>query len=1123
MKLKFSLLSILLALIFNHSIFAQTDQGVCGHEQDQMEYWKQNPSAYADFQELLKSARNFDTKNGKKRVKFIIPVVFHVIHNDGSENIDDESIIKQLKVLNDDFQLLNSDTSSIDPAFKDLIANCNFEFRLATIDPKGNCTTGINHIKSFLTENSSSFGKLNQWNRSKYLNIWIVKSFPAIPNGEILGKAFLPSDVRFSLFYADGVTVLSKEVVGSTRTLTHEVGHYLGLQHTFNSINNVNKTGEDCGDDDIFDTPRTKGGAYNSSMSCTNGATNAYTEACDINKFSETNEFSGITTNSGKKDVNTILGKINSFFLNIIVGNYTTDTTNFINTLPKGAQFLFKTKNISTASSSKVKVDYSDWSVGTVNGETLSSKFSQVVDTTKYYEITYKSSYSNSTDIKGISFVASRNKEGVRSITVRSSADNFKSNLNLVKFLEKNISNINNVANYKSDSLSDNQLVFHVNNPEGFTDLRDGKTVTFRLYGWNSENKTGTFGIESVFLLADSSKINLSRTTAVGVGENSTKPNSFAFNSWDLGANDKEITQSNMKGAINLNKYYEFKVTAKKRKLISLDSICFYINRNDKGVRNIEIRSSIDNFKTPISTISKNTKIASVTGNKIFIIKDTTLGVNVRVNTTLASFKNIRDNNNIFFRIYGYNSEDVSGTLEIDSLKIYGIGSTIENFQNYMDYSKCPTMFTKEQASLMTSILALPQSIRNNLHSEQNLVKTGTDVLRPVVCKPVPYFTYNITNVCKGSLVTFRDKSWSSKATSRVWYFQDGKPSTDTSANPKVIFDTIPGYKKVSLHIKNSVGEDSLVINNAIFVSPEIAEISDLFSHNFDNGNLSDWLIVNQEDNFAKFQIGNGRRTTKGLKLNNFKDISNSTPDDIDNLLYFQRLGGSKDALISPSIDFSKLSNSNLNFDYSYATTSFYDSLITEKIEVSYSTNCGRSWIPFHTICYSDLVSKTKSTSKELITAGIYSGKEFIPNSDDVWKTANIDLATIESNSSDTRVRLKIEFTASSSSNNLYIDNINLTGLVNIQDNPLNEMNFNIIPNPTSNDKGINIEYIGNEKPVTFELIDLQGKILTKEINTNTNGTISHSLKITNQLQAGYYTLKISQGEYISIKKLIIQ
>lgn len=1117
MKLNFAFLSILIALVFNQSVFAQGNKNFCGHDQDQMQYWKENPQAYEDFQELLKSARNFESINGKKRAKFIIPVVFHVIHNDGTENIDDEFIVKQMQVLNKDFQLLNSDTSNVDPAFKDLIGNCNFEFRLATIDPKGNCTTGIEHIKSFLTENTNSYSKLNQWNRSKYLNIWVVKSFPPIATGEVLGRAYLPFAVNGSLFYADGVTVLAKEIVKGSRTLTHEVGHYLGLQHPFNSISNDNKTGVDCGDDGVFDTPRTKGSAYN----CSTGATNTFKAACDLNPFVETNEFSGISLNSGKIDYNSTIGKQNKYQLNIIVGNYTTDTTNYINTFPKGSSFLFKVKNLSSASSSKIKIEYSNWAVGAINGESETSNFSQIVDTTKYYEITYESSKGNSIDIKGLNLVAYRNREGVRSLTVRTSVDNFKDNLTL-STESKFINNINNVANIKLDTIVNNDLNFYVKDPTKFTDLRDGKKISFRIYGWNAESKNGTLGLESIQLIADTSKVNMSRFTANGVGNNSTKAEVFAFDGWDTGANDKEILESNLKGVVNTKKYYEFSISAKKRKLINIDSICFNVNRNSLGIRNLEIRSSVDNFNTPLILISKNISLATVTNNKLFIKKDTTAGINLKINTLSDNYRNLRDNKSITFRVYGWNAESSAGTLELDSLKVYGIGSTIENFQNYMDYADCPTMFTKDQASLMKAILSLPISSRNKLFTEENLKATGTNELTTVVCKPSPYFNYNLTHLCDGGLVSFKDKSWGSKGTKREWYFQDGTPSTDTVESPKVVFKT-PGYKKVSLHVKNNKGGDSLVINEAIYVSPENAEITDFFNFDFNDASKSNWLIVNEENNYGNFQIANGRWGTKGFKLNNFRDVSNVGFDDIDTKLYVERLGGSKDAIISPSIDFTKITDTKLNFDYSYATTSFYDSLINEKLVVSYSTNCGRTWTPLHTICYSKDVAETSSYSTDLITAGIYSGKEFIPSSDDVWKSINVDLKPILANSSKNRVRIKLEFLASSYSNNLYIDNINIFGNVSIEENPLNQMNFNIVPNPTSNDKGINIEYIANDKPVTFELIDLQGKILKSETNQTTNGSISHSLQLTNLLEAGYYTLRISQGEFVSNKKLIVQ
>lgn len=70
----------------------------------------------------------------------IIPTVFHVVYNNEEENLSDEQIMSQLEVLNEDFQLLNTD---IDTFWADEIANAEMEFCLATRDQYGNATCGI--------------------------------------------------------------------------------------------------------------------------------------------------------------------------------------------------------------------------------------------------------------------------------------------------------------------------------------------------------------------------------------------------------------------------------------------------------------------------------------------------------------------------------------------------------------------------------------------------------------------------------------------------------------------------------------------------------------------------------------------------------------------------------------------------------------------------------------------------------------------------------------------------------------------------------------------------------------------------------------------------------------------
>src|SRR5690606_26675939 len=143
--------------------------------------------------------------------------------------------------LNTDFRKLNADTSEIMNEFKTIAADAKIEFRLASIDPFGNCTNGIEHIYTHETSQGNDASKLNQWPRYRYLNVWVVKD---MENG-VAGYAYYPSAVSGGIYYADGIIIRHNYIgsigtsdVFSSRALTHEIGHYLGLPHTWGNTNN---------------------------------------------------------------------------------------------------------------------------------------------------------------------------------------------------------------------------------------------------------------------------------------------------------------------------------------------------------------------------------------------------------------------------------------------------------------------------------------------------------------------------------------------------------------------------------------------------------------------------------------------------------------------------------------------------------------------------------------------------------------------------------------------------------------------------------------------------------------------------------------------------------------------
>jgi PKD repeat protein len=191
---------------------------------------------------LQEAARNSEQNGKTASVTYTIPVVFHVIYNDYTDNIGRAQLEDGLAVLNEDFRRLNSDASQTRAVFLPVAADAEIEFALAKIDPNGNCTEGINRIQSTASIDAADNVKpLSIWDNDKYLNIWVVNSIDvnAPGDGTVLGYAYRPTPNQSGV--RDGIVIRHDQVgrIGSAvsigRTLTHEVGHYLGLQHPFSN------------------------------------------------------------------------------------------------------------------------------------------------------------------------------------------------------------------------------------------------------------------------------------------------------------------------------------------------------------------------------------------------------------------------------------------------------------------------------------------------------------------------------------------------------------------------------------------------------------------------------------------------------------------------------------------------------------------------------------------------------------------------------------------------------------------------------------------------------------------------------------------------------------------------
>ncbi len=253
----------------------------CGTDENMHNVFNERPDLKADYEARQTALEAQDAEAAQKGYPtqreanqppvYIVPVVFHIIHDYGAENISDAQVLDQMRILNEDYRMLNSDISLVVPAFQNTTADCEIEFRLANVDPNGNCTNGIDRIASPETYIGDDGSKLNYWTRTKYLNVWVVKT---ISSGAA-GYAYLPGTAPSAS--ADGIIILSTYIgsIGTgnpstSRALTHEVGHFLNLLHVWGS---TNQPGVSCGNDQVSDTPVTKGWTtcnLNANDICTN-------------------------------------------------------------------------------------------------------------------------------------------------------------------------------------------------------------------------------------------------------------------------------------------------------------------------------------------------------------------------------------------------------------------------------------------------------------------------------------------------------------------------------------------------------------------------------------------------------------------------------------------------------------------------------------------------------------------------------------------------------------------------------------------------------------------------------------------------------------------------------------
>lgn len=420
----------------------------------------------------------------------------------------------------------------------------------------------------------------------------------------------------------------------------------------------------------------------------------------------------------------------------------------------------------------------------------------------------------------------------------------------------------------------------------------------------------------------------------------------------------------------------------------------------------------------------------------------------------------------------------------------------IWNVENFMDYSSCPKMFTQEQVSVMRTAIASTAGGRNNVWSPSNLVATG--ITGSYTCSPIANFTSNKVVSCVNTSVVYTDQSQVGNSGSLTWTFQGGSPSISTSTAPSITY-TNPGTYSVSLTATNGNGSNTIKRVSYVTVLNGTGGATTPYLIDFEGAGLPSNVSVTNNNSGSVSWIQStsvgGNSTSKSIYL----PTSSST-------------GGHLDVFETPFYNFTNTSAVSISYYYAYAKKTASQA---DTFKVQYSLDCGGSW--------TNVLGIPNVTSMANNSGGT-TATPFVPTAAQ-WKQTSINSALLTALTNKPSVKFRFYFRSdisSGSSNSIYIDQINLSGTVGINELE-NALSLSLYPNPTSASATVELENTTGE-PIRVTVVDLLGRVVEESNKPETNGTyMKYTINQNGTLTNGVYVVNIDVNHQRISKKLVIQ